>query len=113
MRTPTPEDLTLAAVRLGKALGDDPDPANPGADLRAWCENAWQIIAAYLGEESVPEGVMKQAVHTVALEIQRREKAPGGVLAAFGGDGGPIRLARDPLTPAIPILRPFISAGIG
>lgn len=111
MRTATPEDLAKAATRLRKALNmkDGEDTA----ELTEYASNAWQAIAAYLGPESVPDSLMRQAVHIVALEFQRREKAPGGVLAAFGGEGGPVRLARDPLTPAYPLLKPFIKAGIG
>lgn len=108
MRTPTPEEITAAATRLGKSLGLDTN-----AELEELVTTAWQLIGAWLGPESVPNTVMSQAVHTTALELQRREKAPGGVLAPFGGEGGPVRLARDPLTPALPILRPFVGGGIG
>lgn len=113
MRSATPEDLERAAKRLGKALGKTDLNEDETAELTDYVSNAWQAIAKVLGDETVPDSLMRQAVHTAALEMQRREKAPGGVLPAFGGDGSTVRLARDPLTPVWPLLRPFIGGGIG
>lgn len=109
------ETVTTWAAALSRDLGDDPaSETQQQRDARSQliCD-AWDLLGGYLDPatlDRVPATVQQLATVTVARELWQRSTSPGGVLAAFG-DGNPVRLARDPLTPAYPLLARFIGGG--
>lgn len=63
----------------------------------------------------VPEAIYDKAVRVVAVESINQTLAPNGVLnQAYDAGGGeivstPVRIGRDPLKPAYPVLDPWLS----
>jgi len=72
------------------------------------------LVAAQIGSATVPEAIIDRAVIECAAELFARRGAPSGVsqFAQPDGGAGP-RLARDPMTGARTILRPFLPVGFG
>lgn len=68
------------------------------------------MVRNHVGEAPVPEIILELAGYEVARELYTRRDAPGGVLSTFG-DVGPVRLARDPMRAAYPILAPYLIGG--
>lgn len=82
--------------------------------LLAHLTTASHLIHNYLGAAAwlaIPDAVLDHALVTVARDLETRDKSPGGVFAAFGEHDQGVRLARDPLTPVYPILRPYTVGG--
>lgn len=74
---------------------------------------ASELVINYAGKwwDHIPTSVQNQVLTTVARELETREKSPGGIFAAFGEHDGAIRLARDPMTLAYPLMRPYLPGG--
>lgn len=68
------------------------------------------MVRNHVGEAPIPEIILELAGYEVARELYTRRDAPGGVLSTFG-DVGPVRLARDPMRAAYPILAPYLTGG--
>lgn len=62
---------------------------------------------------AVPESVSDLAKLGVGSELFHRRQAPNGVAQFANGDGNPVRIARDPMVAAWPLLRPYVGLGIG
>lgn len=72
------------------------------------------LVEAYVADVEVPEAIEDRAVLEVGSELYHRRQAPNGV-AQFGLELGsaPVRIARDPMVGAYPLLSPFMGPGIG
>lgn len=83
------------------------------ASLETLLTTAHSLVTAFTGAQwdTIPTTVQNHVLTTVARELETREKSPGGVFAAFGEHDSGIRLARDPLTMAYPLMRPYIGGG--
>lgn len=89
------------------------------SELAACVAQAQALVDKYVDDycspSSPPEEVSDRAVMEVAADLWARRKAPNGILnqqfAAGDGDVGvtPIRISRDPLIPARPILAPWVT----
>lgn len=62
-------------------------------------------------EGAVPNAIYESAVISVGAELYNRRSAPSGISQFTSADGSPIRLARDPMTAAETVLRPFLPGG--
>ncbi|MGV9183739.1 hypothetical protein [Arcanobacterium canis] len=80
------------------------------ATLAILADQAVELTTGYVGNSTVPVKVLEYATVEVARELHTRRGAPGGVLSPFG-DAAPVRLARDPLKAAYPILAPYVGGG--
>jgi hypothetical protein len=73
------------------------------------------LVAKHIGDTDVPAEIVDRAVLLVAVEQINQDKAPNGVLNQFYeasvGDGSatPVRIGRDPMKPAYPVLAPWVS----
>ena len=79
----------------------------------AQCEaEAEALVTAYVGTALVPSEVLGRAVLEVGSELFHRRSAPNGV-AQFGTlDGAaPLRVARDPMVGAYPLLARYVGGG--
>jgi len=85
------------------------------ADFLAGClAESEALVTRFAGEVEVPEAIIDRAVIEVASELFHRRQAPNGVAQFATVDGSsPIRVARDPLVAAYPILTPWTGVGIG
>lgn len=60
----------------------------------------------------VPDVVLSRAVLEVGAELFHRRATKNGVAQFATGDGQPVRVARDPMVAARPILAPYVALGI-
>lgn len=91
----------------------------PDADIDTAMAVAQALIDTYVDPLTlaleIPSKVMDRALLLVTIEQLNQDNAPNGILnQAFSdglGDGAsaPIRISRDPMKPALPILAPWIS----
>jgi len=82
--------------------------------LRDCIDEATALVDRYIADhimrgETVPDAVERRAVREVAADLFHRRKAPNGIINQQFDAGGsmsstPIRIARDPMAPAYPIL---------
>lgn len=101
----------LTTQHVMRAVGDSDEQR-----ARRHLDTATATVGAYLGTAStvaaVPQAVLEQATLSAATSLHHTEQAPHGV-ANFGDlDATPVRVGRDPLTAARPLLRPFVGVGI-
>lgn len=96
-----------AVAALAAYVGVEPD------EYVAECvEAATDLVAEHVGAAKVPESVMARAVREVGAELFHRKSAPSGVkqfATEFGGT--PLRIARDPMVAARPLLAPYLPGG--
>jgi hypothetical protein len=75
-------------------------------------DEATALITVFVGKTYVPKLVLDRAVLEVGSELYHRRSAPNGI-AQFGAlDGAPIRVARDPMVGAYPLLQRYLTVGI-
>lgn len=75
---------------------------------------ARELVAGRVGTATVPESVLRTAVLEVGSNLYQRRVSRVGT-PSFGDPevmGNPHRPALDPMTPAWPILRPYLDPGI-
>lgn len=71
------------------------------------------LVERFIGEASVPSAIVDRAVLEVGSELYHRKQAPNGIAQFATADGqSAIRVARDPMIAAYPILQPFTGVGI-
>lgn len=71
------------------------------------------LVMRFVGQVSVPSAIVDRAVLEVGSELFHRRQAPNGIAQFATPEGqSPIRVARDPMIAAYPILQPFTGAGI-
>lgn len=102
-------DSDEIARRLTAAVEYQGSPAE-SATIAQCAHDAAMLTGSYIGSLAVPQEVANYAATEVARELHTRLGAPGGVLSSFA-EAAPVRLARDPLTAAYPILAPYLGGG--
>ena len=102
--------LSRLVDELVRPLGGRADQAARD-DFTAYANKAWELVSHHLGTSDVPEAIVDEAVIACAIELQTRRKSPSGIYSAFGEDTSPAYLARDPLSTAKAILRPYLEGG--
>lgn len=60
--------------------------------------------------DNVPGAILNLAIVAVARDLHTMAKAPGGVFSPFA-DAPAVRLARDPMKAAYPLISPYIKGG--
>jgi hypothetical protein len=77
---------------------------------QCWDE-AYALVSAYVGGNDIPQAVGDRAVLETASELFHRRNAPNGIAQFAAFDGSPVRVARDPMTPAYPLLARVMVVG--
>lgn len=92
---------------VGRTAGDaaDADYATSVA------QEANDLVAAYVGAHEVPDAVGRRARLEVASELYHRRSAPNGIAQFATPDGSPVRVARDPMLGAYPLLDRYLPGG--
>lgn len=72
---------------------------------------AVDLVAGYVGSSKVPERILARAVLEVGSELYHRKDAPNGVSNFQTFEAAPIRIARDPMVAARPLLTPYLLPG--
>jgi len=88
----------------------------PGADdelVQANWAEAHALITVYIGDATVPTAIHDRARIVVGAELYGQRAAPNGIaqFATFDGQNA-IRVARDPMTGAYPLLGRFVPLGL-
>ncbi|SNS41557.1 hypothetical protein SAMN06309944_0163 [Micrococcales bacterium KH10] len=66
------------------------------------------LVTTHLGAAEPPETVRDRAVLEVASELFHRRNAPQGISQFGAPDGSVVRVARDPMVAAYPLLAPWV-----
>lgn len=101
--------MTVSLTQLQEYIGTD-----ESGDFITSCLNSGKsLVENYIGAvETVPNHVEDQAVLIVASELFQRRSAPNGIAQFASMDGQPVRMGKDPMTAAYPLLLPFVSWGV-
>lgn len=82
---------------------------------QCWDE-ATALVTAYVGTIDpvfvIPDEIRDRATLEVGSELYHRRQAPNGVAQFSTIDGSPIRVARDPMVGAYPLLNRYIAPGL-
>ena len=82
--------------------------SGPDDDFVEQCWNeAIELVEAYIGELVVPAEIINRAKLECGSELFHRRSAPNGISQFAGFDGAPMRVARDPMVSARPLIDPF------
>ena len=83
-------------------------------DFLAQClEASNALVSNYVGSADVPISVLDRAALEAASELFHRRSAPMGLTQFATMDGtSAIRVARDPMIAAYPLLSPYLRGGI-
>lgn len=91
---------------VGAAASDD-------TFLGSCIAEAAALVARFIGLATIPDEVEDRAVLEVCSELFHRRQAPSGIAQFATIDGAsPIRVARDPMVAAYPLLTPYVGTGI-
>lgn len=94
------------ASALGRYVGDVPQTDY----LKECISVAWLSVNHFVGTVVIPPYILDRAVLEVAAELYHRKNAPNGIKSyadAFDGASA-IRVARDALVAARPLLTPYM-----
>lgn len=107
--TPSTTDPTAIEWYV-EAIGEDEDFAK-----RSEYE-AKELVYEFIGGEANPYGVPKSSIERAVLEVGAdlfyRRLARNGITTFDGVDVEPVRLNRNPMSAAYPILRPHLVSGL-
>ena len=90
----------------------------PASDpyVEACAVEAWDLITAYAGARlgQMPASIRRRATLEVAADLYHRRSARTGIAGFDDSDvaPAPVRINRDPLVPARPILAPWMGVPI-
>lgn len=88
-------------------------PASDAMFVKECVEQAEALVTRFVGQVPVPSVIVDRAVLEVGSELFHRKQAPNGIAQFATAEGqSPIRVARDPMIAAYPILQPFTGVGI-
>lgn len=105
----TPTIQEGGALLLAQVNGNASDVA---IAERAW-STASALVANFVRSSVVPEEVTTEAILQCGSEIWHRRQAPNGIQQFATPDGtSAIRVARDPMLAAYPLLIPYVGLGI-
>lgn len=81
--------------------------------VKSCATTAKAMVDGHIGDhdDDVPDQIRDRAVLEVGSELYHRRNAPNGVAQFATLDAAPIRVARDPMVAARPLLAPFLAGG--
>lgn len=79
-------------------------------------EEALELVTVYVGTQTpvvaIPDNVLDRAILEVGSELYHRRQAPNGISQFASFDGTAVRVARDPMLSAYPILQRYLQLGM-
>lgn len=88
-------------------------PASDDTFLGSCLSEATALVARFIGTATVPVEVEDRAVLEACSELFHRRQAPSGIAQFATVEGvSPVRVARDPMVAAYPILTPYVGTGL-
>lgn len=86
----------------------------PDSDA-AYVEQCWDeatsLVSIYVDGFEIPIAILDRASLEVGSELYHRRQAPNGIAQFSSMDGTPVRVARDPMLGAYPLLNRYIGLG--
>ncbi|MFM9573394.1 hypothetical protein ACKI1I_25430 [Streptomyces turgidiscabies] len=81
----------------------------------AYIEQCWdeavELVTNFVGTQVVPQSIKDRVALISGAALYQMRKTPTGIMQ-FGEDSSPIRLARDPMQGAYPLLKAYMVVGI-
>lgn len=74
-------------------------------------DQSTRLVMDYVGDVTVPEEVLSRVVLEVGADLFYRKGTKHGTAQFADVDANPIRIARDPLTAAYPLLKRYVGGG--
>lgn len=100
----------MTAAQLQDYVGA---PDSDDTFVTACWNEAVELVNKFVGTATVPAAVLLRAKIECGSELFHRRSAPNGVAQFATLDGGTaIRVARDPMVGAYPILMPYVGLGV-
>jgi hypothetical protein len=88
-------------------------PASDDAFVADCWTEASALVAKFVGTATVNADILNRAKIECGSELYHRRSAPNGIAQFATLDGGSaVRVARDPMIAAIPLLLPFVGLGL-
>jgi hypothetical protein len=88
-------------------------PASDDAFVEDCWTEASALVAKFVGTATVNADVLNRAKIECGSELYHRRSAPNGIAQFATLDGGSsVRVARDPMIAAYPLLVPYVGQGI-
>jgi hypothetical protein len=88
-------------------------PASDDAFVADCWTEASALVAKFVGTATVNADVLNRAKIECGSELYHRRSAPNGIAQFATLDGGSsVRVARDPMIAAYPLLVPYVGQGI-
>lgn len=111
MSTPAPEREDIALDWYVKAASSTEPDLSTFAD--ACREEAEALVANHVGQAVVPDVIKARAVLEVGADLYYRRAARNGVVSFGSGieAASVVRINRDPMTQAYPLLAPYVGPG--
>ena len=87
-------------------------PDTDDAFVETCFDDASSMVSVFIGNAYVPRNVIDRATLEVGSELYHRRSAPNGIAQFSTFDGTPIRVARDPMIGAYPLLTRYVGLGV-
>lgn len=97
-------DATSLSGYVSAAPGDTPFV------VECWAQ-ATTLVTRQIGSASVPDEIKDLAIREVGADLFHRRRTRNGIASFAGDDMTPIRVTRDPMKAAEPILAPWLPGG--
>lgn len=75
-------------------------------------DEADALVTGFIGTNTVPAVIKDRCVLNVGAELYHSKNAPNGIAQFSQTPEAPIRIARDPMVSAYPLLRQFMVVGL-
>jgi hypothetical protein len=86
------------------------------ATQQDFAESCWAqavaLVGGFVGEAEVPQDVLDRACLEVGAELFHRKSTKNAMAQFATPDGNPIRIARDPMVAAYPLLVRYVGPGV-
>lgn len=103
------DDRRLTAENLAEYVGaKDRGDAFAG---QCWAE-ATELVNRHCGKATVPAVILGRATEECGAELFHRRSTKNGLAQFATPDAQPVRVARDPMVAAYPLLDPYLGPGI-
>lgn len=104
----------MATTIEGLAKYVQGDLASDAAYLQQCVTEGTELVTHRIADNTVPPSVIDRATLEVAADLYYRRRSRNGISTFDGSDGmpEPMRISRNPMLAAQPILAPYLGMGI-
>lgn len=103
----TAEQIAVLRARLNAGTGEG---SLSDTELALLWDDAASQVDVYVGDAVVPAATLTRAILSAADRMHILDVSPDGA-TQYDAEGSPIRVSRDPLAGAYPLLARFVGGG--